>query len=225
MGRKPINRLLPVFLVLHFLLNLPAQASSIDSSIKLTLERNLYRLGIPTGKIDGIFDGQTQRAMCIWRELTGRGKSRALPSGTDYIDIADTGYLFPTSQQHLGLNINLTCQSAYWVREDENAPITIFKASTGRAEFPTDPGDYLVRWTIDGWYESRQFPDGWMYRPMFFNSGQALHGSESDTMVHSYPASHGCVRMAQKDMDYLWDQGFGKGSIVHVYGRWKFKST
>lgn len=200
----------------------PANASGVTLDAKISLERKLHRLGIPTGKVDGIFDGQTQRAMCIWRELTGRGKSRALPRGTDYIDVADTENLFPTTQQHLGLNINLTCQAAYWLREDPAHPIEIFKASTGRAEFPTDPGDYKVRWTIDRWYESKQFPDGWMYRPMFFNQGQALHGSETDSMVHSYPASHGCVRMLHKDIDFLWREGFGTGSIVHVYGRWLF---
>ena len=200
----------------------PASANGLSQDTKIALERKLHRLGIPTGKVDGAFDGQTQRAMCIWRELTGRGKSRALPRGTEYIDVQDTQELFPTTQQHLGLNINLTCQAAYWLREDESNPIEIFKASTGRAEFPTEPGDYIVRWTIDDWYESKQFPDGWMYRPMFFNEGQALHGSETDSMVHSYPASHGCVRMLHKDIDFLWNQGFGAGSIVHVYGKWKF---
>ena len=211
-----------IAMAMTLLISSSASAQAIPLNAKLSLERNLHRLGIPTGKVDGIYDGQTQRAMCIWRELTGRGKSRALPKGTDYIDVADTENLFPTTQQHLGLNINLTCQAAYWLREDEANPIEIFKASTGRAEFPTDPGDYKVRWTIDRWYESKQFPDGWMYRPMFFNEGQALHGSQTDSMVHSYPASHGCVRMLHKDIDFLWREGFGTGSIVHVYGRWTF---
>ena len=217
------SRVFAILIALVVIAPVPAHSADLVSSPdKEVLERALYRLGIPVGKVDGIFDGQTKRAMCVWRELTGRGKSRALPHGTDYIDVLDTQYLFPTPQQHLGLNVNLTCQSAYWLREDVNNPITIFKTSTGRKEFPTNPGDYKVQWAIDDWYESKEFPDGWMYRPMFFNRGEALHGSENDSMVHSYPASHGCVRMLHKDMDYIWSQGFGKGSIVHVYGKWNF---
>jgi lipoprotein-anchoring transpeptidase ErfK/SrfK len=79
-----------------------------------------------------------------------------------------------------------------------------------------------VGWLIDDWYESRSYPDGWMYRPQFFNMGQAIHGSSLDSAVHSYPASHGCVRMLHKDIDYLWANGFGKGSVVNVYGTWRW---
>jgi lipoprotein-anchoring transpeptidase ErfK/SrfK len=121
----------------------------------------------------------------------------------------------------LGLNINLACQSAVWVRELVDAPIKIFKVSTGRATFETAPGHFTVGWLVDDWYESRTYPEGWMYRPQFFDRGRALHGSLEDSMVHSYPASHGCVRMMQKDVDYLWDNGFTKGSLVHVYQKWR----
>ena len=60
-----------------------------------------------------------------------------------------------------------------------------------------------------------------MYRPFFFNGGQALHGSSNDSLVKWYPASHGCVRMLHADIDALWDAGFGRGDRVYVYGAWK----
>lgn len=184
------------------------------------MERDFYRLGIPTGKIDGVIDGQTQRALCIWRELTGNVISRALPSDSDVQQIALTEYLFPIPTMQLGININLRCQSAVWIREQVDSPMKIFKVSTGRAGFETARGSYKVGWLIDDWYESRTYPEGWMYRPQFFDRGRALHGSLDDSMVKAYPASHGCVRMLHKDVDYLWDNGFGKGSTVNICGTW-----
>ena len=199
-----------------------AQAASTltPPPFKISVEKKLHRLGIPTGKIDGIFDGQTRRALCVWRELTGAVVNRNLPTGYEYNEIQTTEILFASDQLEAGLNINLTCQSAVWLQYETSTPMTIFKISSGRATLETTPGHFLVGWSVDDWYESRRYPDGWMYRPLFFNQGEALHGSESDSMVHSYPASHGCVRMMQADIDTLWASGFGKGSTIHVYGKW-----
>lgn len=197
-----------------------ASAATAPPLYKVALEKKLHRLGIPTGKIDGIFDGQTRRALCVWRELTGTEVSRALPANLEYNRVAATDILFAPQEIEAGLNINLTCQSAIWLQYETSTPMTIFKISSGRQTLETTPGNFAVGWSVDDWYESRKYPDGWMYRPMFFNKGEAIHGSQTDSMVHSYPASHGCVRMMQADIDTLWAAGFGKGSTVHVYGKW-----
>jgi lipoprotein-anchoring transpeptidase ErfK/SrfK len=42
---------------------------------------------------------------------------------------------------------------------------------------------------------------------------------ESDKLVHSYPASHGCVRAKKQDMDWLV-KNLQKGDTVKVYGKW-----
>jgi hypothetical protein len=152
--------------------------------------------------------------------MTNRPIHRKLPTKSDIQAIAVTQDLFPTTAMQLGLNINLRCQTAVWIREDVETPYKIFPVSSGKADFETILGTYNVGWLIDDWYESRTYPEGWMYRPQFFNSGQAIHGSLDDSMVHTYPASHGCVRMRQKDIDYLWDNNFGKESLIHIYGTW-----
>lgn len=212
---------LALLLCAQFLVPSHANAAPAKPTIQLyEMERDFYRLGIPTGKIDGVIDGQTQRALCVWRELTGQLISRALPTKRDIQEIAKTDQLFATTEMRYGLNVNLQCQSAIWIREQLENPMKIFKVSTGRATFETAIGDYQVGWLIDDWYESRTYPEGWMYRPQFFDRGRALHGSSDDSMVQSYPASHGCVRMMQNDVDYLWDNGFTKGSIVNIYGKW-----
>jgi len=198
-------------------------ASTLTSPTKieaLAMERAFHRLKIPTGKVDGVIDGQTRRALCAWRELSGQAFHRGLPTQTDFYEISKTEILFPTTNMSLGLNVNLKCQSAVWIQEDVEEPVKVFKVSSGRATFETIPGSFKVGWLIDDWYESRTYPEGWMYRPQFFNVGQAIHGSLEDSMVHSYPASHGCLRMARKDIDFLWSIGYGRGSAITIYEKW-----
>jgi peptidoglycan hydrolase-like protein with peptidoglycan-binding domain len=70
---------------------------------------------------------------------------------------------------------------------------------------------------------NRERPDGWwigdlgqIYRPKYFIGGVAIHGSMS---VPSYPASHGCVRVTVKAMDFIWDNDILlRGTQVLVYG-------
>jgi lipoprotein-anchoring transpeptidase ErfK/SrfK len=139
--------------------------------------------------------------------------------------IAATSVLTLPKTMKLGLNVNLTCQTAIWKRSTPGEEIEIWKVSTGREEFETVPGRFKVGWLVDGWYESRKYPEGWMYRPQFFNGGQAIHGTRDADAVHSYPASHGCVRMKRANIDYLWANGFAIDPRVNVYGRWIWHRT
>jgi lipoprotein-anchoring transpeptidase ErfK/SrfK len=69
----------------------------------------------------------------------------------------------------------------------------------------------------------RERPDGWwigdlgqIYRPKYFVGGVAIHGSMS---VPAYPASHGCVRVTVKAMDFIWENEIlPRGTEVFVYG-------
>jgi lipoprotein-anchoring transpeptidase ErfK/SrfK len=56
---------------------------------------------------------------------------------------------------------------------------------------------------------------GDMWRPKFFTGGIAVHGSSS---VPAFPASHGCVRVSNSAMDWIWDTwGAPSGTPVVVY--------
>jgi lipoprotein-anchoring transpeptidase ErfK/SrfK len=58
-------------------------------------------------------------------------------------------------------------------------------------------------------------PLGVLYRPRYFNGGIAVHGY---TSVPSYPASHGCVRVSNAAMDWIWaNQIMAIGSPVWVH--------
>lgn len=180
----------------------------------------LQDMKIPVGKIDGKFGLRTRQAICIWRELTGRDVNRNLPTQDEqYAIVAQEDLMLPPDFV-VGLNINKTCQSAVWVKSPNRKWFEITIASTGQPGLETDTGIFKVQWRVNRWYESIAYPDGWMYRPLFFNKGQAVHGSEFDAWVHPFPASHGCVRMLGAFIDSLWANGFGNGSMVNVYGTW-----
>ncbi len=72
-------------------------------------------------------------------------------------------------------------------------------------------GEFIVQRSIDG---LREAPLGTLYRPMYFKGGWAIHGNP---YVPGYPASHGCVRTANDDQDFLWTV-LSDGDPVWIYG-------
>jgi len=70
----------------------------------------------------------------------------------------------------------------------------------GRTELAdTPPGRWKVSWVVDG---NDVGALGALYRPRYFHAdGIAVHGYHS---VPSYPASHGCVRVTETAMDWIW---------------------
>lgn len=201
--------------------NKVAQPAPLEPN-EFNVEVTLMNLGIPTGTVDGVWDQRSKQGFCIWRELTGRDVNRDVPDAQEQIAIVETQQLTLDRDFIVGMNINKACQSAVWVKDATMRNIEIFYVSTGTEPGGTDVGTWSITWRVNRWYESVQIPDGWMYKPMFFAyKGQALHGSEQDSFVHWYPASHGCVRMLHKDIEKLWAAGFNVGDRVRVYGKWQ----
>ena len=188
------------------------------------IEATLMRLGIPTGTVDGVWDERTRQGFCVWRELSGYEANRNFPNSSEENEIVHTLKVQPAANNVVGVNVNKTCQTAVWVKDNSRQKFEVFIVSTGMASaHDTDSGDWKVSWRINRWHESTIYPDGWMYWPMYFSyTGAALHGSESDEMVRWYPASHGCVRMLHADIDKLWKANFGVGDNVKVYGKWSY---
>jgi lipoprotein-anchoring transpeptidase ErfK/SrfK len=56
---------------------------------------------------------------------------------------------------------------------------------------------------------------GQLWRPKFFDSGYAIHG---DSDVPPYSASHGCVRVSDEAINWIWaDNVIPLGTEVWVY--------
>lgn len=92
--------------------------------------------------------------------------------------------------------------------------------STGNGEWYWDQGEWSLAETPRGWYQIyakdagwQESSLGWLYSPMYFVGGFAIHGS---TSVPDYPDSHGCVRVPLDVADYLFDR-ISIGTWVDVH--------
>lgn len=219
---------------LFFLSSLISPANAADPlPTRKAVEQHLADLGLPVGKVDGSWNANSRRAFCAWRELTGRKittKNLTNQERRDLLNTQANAWIIPANMV-VGMNINITCQTGIWIQPNEGteaepniatAHITaVMPVSTGMSKFPTTRGLHTVYSTIDAWHESSKYPGAMMYRPLYFHRGEAIHGSATDRLVKTYPASHGCIRMLHSDIDRLWAAGFGKSSQVNVYGRWR----
>jgi lipoprotein-anchoring transpeptidase ErfK/SrfK len=109
-----------------------------------------------------------------------------------------------------GVDIDLGHQTLTIVQGGQ--VVWVFNTSTGKPSTPTAPGDFTVTRQIDG---MRHAPDGDLWRPKYFNGGDAIHGSPS---IPGYAASHGCSRLTNAAMNFLWSSGLVPiGTPVRVH--------
>lgn len=184
------------------------------------VESALARLGLPVGAADGRYDARTRRAVCAWRTVMGRSAHRGLPTGSEARAIvAAQGLPSASATMVTGVTVSVTCQAAFWVGADREYR-RVMPACTGKKGFRTRLGTHRVFVAHSTWRYSTIYPEARMYKPMQFSGGQAMHGSATDALVHTYPASHGCVRMLHRDIDAMIAGGVGVGTLVRVIGRW-----
>lgn len=189
------------------------------------VESALKKAGLPVGTVDGDYDDETRRGVCLWRELTGSTAKFSLPRADEADIIVSAALpLFPADNMIPGLNVSITCQGATWVtgtkKTGDLAIRDIFPVSTGGPSTPTRTGIHTLYRETDAWHESTEYAGAWMYRPKYFSRGQALHGSRNDAWLTTTPDTYGCVRLLQKDMDLLWKSKFNVGEKINIYGEW-----
>ena len=201
-------------------------ASAVPKHVtNMRVESVLKAWNFPVGAANGYFDQSTRQALCAWRDLVGRNVTHSLPSIRERFMINRAVRPKVPARLVVGLNVNISCQVVIWVVKDkvtgEHKIRKVFQATTGSSEFPTRTGTYHIYAQRNEWQESDLYPGAMMYRPKYFNGGQAFHGSATDLLVVPYPASHGCVRMLHSAIKELWYSRVGLGTAVKVYGAWK----
>ncbi len=181
-----------------------------------TLQSRLLALGFWNGGADGGYGLTTVQAVMAFQ------KWRGLPS-TTIVDIATAAALNlqvcrPGAGTTTGtlLEVDKTKQIAYVV---ENGQMKyIFNVSTGNGK-SYDEEDQKnagarsigIALTPTGTFRTYRESDvaryesdlGTLYRPKFVVGGIAVHGARS---VPNYPASHGCIRVANPVMDLIWGE-------------------
>ncbi len=118
------------------------------------------------------------------------------------------------------VEVDLGKQVLYLV-EDHRVRYIIPISSGSGGTFVNASGRVVAARTPEGKFSFDRHIDGMrisylgaLYNPFYFRGGYAIHGSPS---VPNYPASHGCVRVTNWDMDLL-KQHFEIGETVYVYG-------
>lgn len=108
--------------------------------------------------------------------------------------------------------IDKTCQVLV-AGEGDRELVDIYPTSTGTAGYPTQNLGATPAYRYDpapdnaGWHDSTNFPsaiddpqNGNMYKPIYFNGGQAIHGAN---YVPPTPRSKGCARTFPGHQDQL----------------------
>jgi lipoprotein-anchoring transpeptidase ErfK/SrfK len=189
------------------------------ASTEYRVEQKLADLGYHPGKVDGVITARTRQALCAWRETNG------LPIGRHGLRSSDVKSILaatkrPSTTKANGIYVNKTCQVLYQVVNKSYRRIV--RVSTGKPGYETPSGTGYVWKKWAGWHESGLYSGAMMYDSIYFRKdrpGIALHGSASNDLVKTYPASHGCVRVWRPTIHNIFLET-KIGTKVVVYGKY-----
>ena len=159
------------------------------------LQLRLYGLGYFLPAFSGTYDGSTAHAVMAFQKQHGLGRDGVAGPAT-VAALAAATKVEPTQGPGRHLEVSLADQVLVVV--DGNGGAVAIDATTGKASTPTPPGTFSVFRQVNAWDPG---PNGSLYRPKYFNQGIAVHGGPP---VIADPASHGCVRVPDPAIDWLW---------------------
>ncbi len=186
------------------------------------LKRRLAVLGYLPGDGSDRFDAATASAVLAFQEAEGLSRDSIV--GPEVEQRLESPQAPGPKSNDPGPRVEVDLDRQVMFVVDAEGTVTTVNVSTGSgrqfqsaeegkgivtAHTPT--GEFNVQRSIDG---LREAPLGTLYRPMYFQGGWAIHGNPH---VPAYPASHGCVRTANEDQDFLWTV-LSDGDPVWIYG-------
>ena len=186
------------------------------------LKTRLAVLGYLPGSAGDRFDAATSSAVLAFQEAEGLMRDSIV--GPDVEKRLETPEADGPMSNDSGPRVEVDLDRQIMFIIDDQGVVTTINVSTGSGrQFQsaeegkgivtahTLTGEFIVQRSIDG---LREAPLGTLYRPMYFKGGWAIHGNP---YVPGYPASHGCVRTANDDQDFLWTV-LSDGDPVWIYG-------
>lgn len=190
-------------------------------------------LGIRELLVDGISGPVTRQRLCAFRLAFGLPVGRHdMERGSEEEQILMQADSLPIPYTSAILSekwilIDQTCQIMF-VGEGAERLVFVFPTSTGMPGYRTRPQDRTPAYRYnpashnDGWHNSLTFPaaddnplNGNMYRPIYFDRGQAIHGAMN---VPTSPQSKGCARLRVEHQDMLIEW-LGLGTERRIEGR------
>jgi len=185
----------------------------------LVLQQRLTSLGYWLGTPDGTFSDSTEQAVYALQKAAGITRDGIVGPVTEAA-LARGTLPFPRSTS--GSVIEVDLQDELLMLVNDGKLTAVLNTSTGGGYTYTDDGVTGVADTPTGTFHIYRQVDGMvtdslgqLWRPKFFDGGFAIHG---DSYVPPYPVSHGCVRVSNEAIDWIWAQNLAPiGTVVWVY--------
>jgi hypothetical protein len=202
------------------------------------LNELLTPFGFPEMPVDGISGPITRRGLCAARLALGLPVNRSdMQPGSieEQFLLATAALPIPPGVATDGrwIFIDLTCQ-VLLTGEGYERLVHVFPTSTGEEGYETRLQERVRAFRYNpatangGWHNSSTYPvegdnplNGNMYRPLYFDRGQAIHGANN---VPTSPQSKGCARLRPNHQDALiaW---LGLDGVSGMVGRDRIAAT
>jgi peptidoglycan hydrolase-like protein with peptidoglycan-binding domain len=196
----------------------PLRSGSSGPAV-LRLQQRLTALGYWLGTPDGDFGTKTQQAVFALQKAAGLSPSGTITTATQ--KALDNG-VRPTAKSSSGhvIEVNLARNLLLFVTGG-HVTYTL-NTSTGGGYVYYDQGQREVATTPKGHFTTYRVIDGphrsslgLLIRPRYFTAGYAIHG---DSSVPARPVSHGCVRVTDAAIDWIWAANLDPiGTPVWIY--------
>jgi peptidoglycan hydrolase-like protein with peptidoglycan-binding domain len=198
--------------------HLPIKRGASGADV-LSLQQRLTDLGYWLGKPDGRFGGTTQQAVYALQKAAGLPRTGVVNAATEAALVAGTR---PKARSTSGRLIEVNIARNLLLFVNDGHVEYILNTSTGGGYVYYDQGVREVAVTPKGKFHTyrvidgpRQSTLGLLIRPRYFTGGYAIHG---DGSVPAYPASHGCVRVSNAAIDWIWASNLDPiGTTVWIY--------
>lgn len=174
-----------------------------------------YWLGVP----NGVFGDATQQAVYALEKVAGLGRSGVV--GAQFVAALNAGAV-PRARTTSGDAIEVDLEDDLVLFVQNGSVRYTLNTSTGGGYTYVEDGVSDVATTPRGVFSIGRVVDGLvvdtlgaLWRPRFFYEGFAIHG---DGYVPPEPVSHGCVRVSNEAIDWIWAENLAPvGMKVWVY--------
>jgi peptidoglycan hydrolase-like protein with peptidoglycan-binding domain len=197
----------------------PSLGPGTSGAVVSQLQQGLLSLGYWVDTTSGSFDDSTEQA--VWALQKAAGLPRDGVVGPSTWAALFNG-VKPHPQSTSGYVIEVDLEDDLIMVVNNGVLQYTLNTSTGGGYTYTDQGVTSVAITPTGHFTTYRTIDGTdtdslgtLWRPRFFTGGYAIHG---DSSVPPYPVSHGCARISNEAIDWVWANNIDPiGTSVWVY--------